>query len=81
MSEQQYSIAGRGPGQSLSLQDNKLDTFQKRQAAKVNPPDETNSSTIEYIKKLTAGNFYGNLSLTFTAGKVTLIKKEQTIKP
>lgn len=60
--EQQISIAGRGPGEILK----KISSI--------------NQSAHELIEKLTAGNFYGNVELTFTGGKVTLIKQVKTIK-
>lgn len=58
-----------------------IENFKARQAAKLIPPLIVNQSTIDFINKLTAGNFYGSLELTFTGGKVTLIKQVKTIKP
>ena len=58
-----------------------LEDFEQRQADKVLKPKSLQDRTVEYIERLTAGNFYGIVELTFVAGKVTLIKKTQTIKP
>jgi hypothetical protein len=39
------------------------------------------NEAIELIRQLVREHFYGALTMKFEAGKVTTIKKEQTIKP
>ena len=39
------------------------------------------NQAIELIRRLVRERFYGALTMKFEAGKVTTIKKEQTIKP
>lgn len=39
------------------------------------------NEAIELIRQLSRDRFYGALTLKFEAGRVTTIKKEQTIKP
>ena len=39
------------------------------------------NQAIELIHQLMRERFYGALTLKFEAGQVTIIKKEQTIKP
>ena len=39
------------------------------------------SEAIELIRQLALERFYGALTLKFEAGRITTIKKEQTIKP
>jgi len=39
------------------------------------------NEAIELIRQLVRERFYGALTMKFEAGKVTTIKKEQTIKP
>jgi len=36
---------------------------------------------LDLIQQLASERFYGALTLKFEAGKITTIKKEQTIKP
>jgi hypothetical protein len=36
---------------------------------------------VKIITDLVARKFYGKLTLSFEKGKITLIKKEETIKP
>lgn len=35
---------------------------------------------LDFIKKLVANKFYGKLTLSFEAGKITHIRKEETYK-
>jgi hypothetical protein len=39
------------------------------------------NEAIELIRQLVRERFYGALTLKFEAGQLTIIKKEQTIKP
>lgn len=39
------------------------------------------NEAIELIRQLAGERFYGALTLKFEAGRITTIKKEQTIKP
>jgi hypothetical protein len=39
------------------------------------------NEAIELIRQLVRERFYGALTLKFEAGQITIIKKEQTIKP
>jgi hypothetical protein len=39
------------------------------------------NEAIELIRRLASEHFYGALTLKFEAGRLTIIKKEQTIKP
>jgi hypothetical protein len=39
------------------------------------------NEALELIRQLARERFYGALTLKFEAGRVTTIKKEQTIKP
>jgi hypothetical protein len=39
------------------------------------------NEAIDLIRQLARDRFYGALTLKFEAGRVTTIKKEQTIKP
>ena len=39
------------------------------------------NEAIELIRQLVRDRFYGALTLKFEAGRITIIKKEQTIKP
>ncbi|MGA8012896.1 MAG: hypothetical protein WB949_10760 [Candidatus Acidiferrales bacterium] len=39
------------------------------------------NEAIELIRQLMRERFYGALTLKFEAGQLTIIKKEQTIKP
>ena len=39
------------------------------------------NEAIELIRKLAFDRFYGALTLKFEAGRVTTIKKEETLKP
>jgi len=39
------------------------------------------NEAIELIRQLVRERFYGALTLKFEAGQLTVIKKEQTIKP
>jgi hypothetical protein len=39
------------------------------------------NQTLDLIRQLSGERFYGALTLRFEAGKITTIKKEQTIKP
>jgi len=39
------------------------------------------NEAIEMIRQLGRERFYGTLTLKFEAGQLTIIKKEQTIKP
>jgi hypothetical protein len=39
------------------------------------------NEAIELVRQLVRERFYGALTMKFEAGKVTTIKKEQTIKP
>ena len=39
------------------------------------------NEAIELIRQLVRERFYGALTLKFEAGRITVIKKEQTIKP
>jgi hypothetical protein len=39
------------------------------------------NEAIELIRQLGRERFYGALTLKFEAGRLTIIKKEQTIKP
>jgi hypothetical protein len=39
------------------------------------------TESIDLIRQLARERFYGALTLTFEAGRITTIKKEQTIKP
>ena len=39
------------------------------------------TEAIELIRQLVGERFYGALTLKFEAGRITTIKKEQTIKP
>lgn len=37
--------------------------------------------TIELLKRLARERFYGSVTVKFEAGTVTVVKKEETIKP
>jgi len=39
------------------------------------------NQALDLIRQLSGERFYGALTLRFEAGKITTIKKEQTIKP
>ena len=39
------------------------------------------NEAIELIRKLAHDRFYGALTLKFEAGRITTLKKEQTLKP
>jgi hypothetical protein len=39
------------------------------------------NEAIELIQRLVRQRFYGALTIKFEAGRITLIKKEQTFKP
>ena len=39
------------------------------------------NETIELIRQLVRDRFYGAITLKFEAGRITIIKKEQTLKP
>jgi hypothetical protein len=39
------------------------------------------NQALELIRQLSRERFYGALTLRFEAGRITTIKKEQTIKP
>ena len=39
------------------------------------------NEAIELIRQLERERFYGALTLKFEAGRITVIKKEQTLKP
>ena len=39
------------------------------------------NEAIELVRQLSRERFYGALTLRFEAGRITTIKKEQTIKP
>jgi hypothetical protein len=39
------------------------------------------NQALDLIRQLSGDRFYGALTLRFEAGKITTIKKEQTIKP
>jgi hypothetical protein len=39
------------------------------------------NEALELIRQLAGERFYGALTLKFEAGRITTIKKEQTIKP
>lgn len=39
------------------------------------------NEAVELIRQLVCERFYGALTIKFEAGRITIIKKEQTIKP
>ena len=39
------------------------------------------SWVVDVIKKISSEKFYGKIILQFEAGKIVLIRKEETIKP
>jgi hypothetical protein len=39
------------------------------------------NEAVELIRELVRERFYGAISIKFEAGRITIIKKEQTIKP
>jgi hypothetical protein len=39
------------------------------------------NEAVELIRQLVRERFYGALTIKFEAGRITIIKKEQTIKP
>lgn len=39
------------------------------------------NQALDLIRQLSGERFYGALTLRFEAGKITTIKKEQTVKP
>ena len=39
------------------------------------------NEAIELIRQLARGRFYGTVTVKFEAGKVVVLKKEETIKP
>ena len=67
MSDFQYSIAGRGPGETMKTVSEPANTVNKRVA--------------DYLLNLTAGNFSGKLHLTFENGKIVHVVNEKYIKP
>ncbi len=43
--------------------------------------DEPLEETIDLLKRLEVDRFYGSITIKFEAGNVTVLKKEESIKP
>ena len=47
----------------------------------VRPSDDGLSSTLDFIQKLAADRYFGNVQLSFQSGNIVNIRQEQSIKP